>query len=354
MTAAQGAEDEAPSRIAVAIPHYFGGESPTRGSNMSAEVRAAALSRVITSLHETYGGTRRVFPGYDVPWGPARSITILVVTTGDGANLLDRLEHLRPLFEPVTRLVDPLHLTFECRRVLAERFGEYDEFACIEDDIVMSDPLFFDKLAWFRRHVPPDAVLLPNRFERHQGLKVYVDGPLGEEETERFQDLSAPAVVECGWPGVSVRCSQVENPHSACWFVSAAQMDAWRRHPEFDVPRDDFRVGPLESGMCPAVNGPFRVFKPVLPRPDVLEVEHATHEYLTMWGEGADLSSEALLVSQRNLARDVEELRQRVEVATIRAADAETARDSLLRSRTFRWTAPLRALLRRLRSARSR
>ena len=336
-------------RIAVAIPHYWSDRSSTLGARSNtAEQRAMMLSRVITTLHETFSGPRQVSPGFDAAYGPERRLDVLVVTAADGAHLLDHLAPIRPLFTHIERTMEnPMALPLECRTVLADRIGEFDEYACLEDDIVVADPFFFDKLNWFRERADADAVLMPRRFERRSGLKAYIDPLLSADETASFQDLAHADEIRDQWSTVGeVVFRQVDNPHSSCWFVSADQMARWARHPRFATFTTEF-IAPIESAMCPAVGGPFRLYKAVLPRPDFLEVEHATQAYLEQWAlpEGKPA---AVVSGDRNLARQLADARQQAADAAQRAADAEAAYDALVHSPTLRLTAPFRNALRRV------
>jgi len=57
-----------------------------------------------------------------------------------------------------------MQLGFETQRVLRERLGRYDYYAVVEDDMVIHDPLFFEKIGWFeqqfglKRHAPTPAL----------------------------------------------------------------------------------------------------------------------------------------------------------------------------------------------------
>jgi hypothetical protein len=342
------------SRLVFAIAHYWSEDSSTLGARRStAEQRATMLRRVIATLHETFGGARKVSPGVDVGFGPERTIKVLVVTTDDGSHLIDRLAAVRPLFSHVERHIeDPRLLPFECRSVLAEHLGEFDEYAALEDDIIVADPMFFDKLHWFRAHAGSDAVLMPNRFERLDGLKAYIDPVLSPQETASFQDLGAAREIRLSWTSVGeVVLRQVDNPHASCWFVSAEQMARWSQHPGFATPSDEF-ISPLESAMCPAVGGPFRLYKPVAPRPDYLEVEHVNHAYLEMWALPDDRPAGAVS-ADRNLERMLEAAIRERDEAIRRAAEWEAAYASLLASPTMRLTRPIRLALRRVLPRRS-
>lgn len=336
-------------RVAVAVPHYWAAQPKTEGARITtAEERGAMLRHVVTSLHETFSGNRRVAPGFDAPMGPQRTVDVFIVTADDGCHLLDHLAPIDGLFTHVPRPVDDtMSLAFECRALLGERAGDYDQLASIEDDIIVEDPFFFDKLEWFRAHAPDDAVLMPNRFERRDGIKAYIDPVLRPEETAMFQDLSQPAEVVAEWPGGPIVFRQVDNPHASCWFVSGAQMEVWARHPDYRVFQVPW-VGPLESGMSPAVAGPFRMFKAVDPRPDFLEVEHATTGYLASWAL-TEMAPGALLRRAHDAESALAAAQTEAYEATKRRAEAEAAYASLLASPTFRLTAPIRSALGRIR-----
>lgn len=56
---------------------------------------------------------------------------------------------------------------------------QFDYFCYLEDDILIADPLFFDKQLWFSGQFGDDCMLQPNRYELFRDrYKIYVDGPL--------------------------------------------------------------------------------------------------------------------------------------------------------------------------------
>src|SRR5258707_4874709 len=74
---------------------------------------------------------------------------------------------------------DPRLLGFECHKVLQSGLGQYDYFAYLEDDLRITDALFFTKLTWFNAQFGDAAVLQPNRFElaaQPAPYKPYIDG----------------------------------------------------------------------------------------------------------------------------------------------------------------------------------
>src|SRR3954453_410608 len=71
--------------------------------------------------------------------------------------------------------IEPLFLGFEAQEEFAARADDFDWFMFLEDDLVLSDQLLLEKLAFFNAAAPEDAVLLPHRYELSQGRKVRID-----------------------------------------------------------------------------------------------------------------------------------------------------------------------------------
>jgi hypothetical protein len=262
------------------------------------------------------------------------SIDVVLVTSGDD-HLVSEIDDLAPLFRHERSAVPAPELPVACQRVLADGVGSYDYYCYVEDDMVVADPLLFVKLRWFCDEFGDDALLMPSRFERNGGLKVYPDGPLSVDETERFQDLSDRPELRASALGVDVVFRRPSNPNAGVYFLSAIQLERWASQPYFAVPSDDF-VASIESGANLGIMRTFRVYKPAEPTADFLEVEHGTHRYLDQWAIPGPLHT--------------------VSAAYLNAAAGRTAARSayrsLLRSPTFRLTAPLRRAVRSVRPRR--
>src|SRR5579863_9379763 len=176
-------------RILFAIPHYYGQTGDygqTRrgkyGSEETApEVRAAATRLCLNSLRQTFSPTQALLDGRQQRFHPANqrlseAVTIALCTTGD-SHLIGQLAGCG--FDHVPTKVEPRFLGFECHKVLRGGLGQYDYFAYLEDDLRITDALFFTKLAWFNAQFGDDALLQPNRFElaaEPAAYKLYIDG----------------------------------------------------------------------------------------------------------------------------------------------------------------------------------
>ncbi len=180
-------------RILVTIPHYCVSIPVNAKHGATARgplERSAALAHAIAALHQQWGsqqaiiqvGARRT---KSANGGLCHTVDVVVVTDGRHHALHDLTipEHL---FEHLRVEIEPVHLGFACHKVLAERSSDYDYCGFMEDDLIVHDPWWFDKLEWFIGHVGADKILLPNRYEVAIGLayqKVYLDGDLAERVT---------------------------------------------------------------------------------------------------------------------------------------------------------------------------
>jgi hypothetical protein len=148
--------------------------------------------------------------------------------------------------------MNPLHLGFVAQKVLAQKVkeGKHDFYCHIEDDLVFSDPTFFDKLHWFNEcNRPPfcdyEPLLVPNRFETDGHKKCFVDGHAGDI-TRGFQQRGPKAF---RMPVMDyVNFVKPDNVYSGCYFLNQRQADKLTTDGFYDKPRPDYRwIGPLES-----------------------------------------------------------------------------------------------------------
>ena len=274
-------------RILFAIPHYF---APNAAGNYGSErdepeTRAFVVRQCLAGLVQTFAPAQALLDGRIQGSHAANSllsaqIDIAVCTTG-GRHLLTYLTGCP--FTPVATGAEPRHLGFECHKVLRDGLGRYDFFGYLEDDLLLSDGLFFAKLAWFCEQFGDEAVLQPNRFELIDDpapYKLYIDGNLlpsvpapSQREPDVHRRFEVPAF------GRGIVFQRVANPHSGCFFLSAAQLARWAAEPAFAVPSAAFG-GPLESAATLGLMRYFRVYKPARENAGFLEIEHLDPRYL--------------------------------------------------------------------------
>ena len=213
---------------------------------------------------------------------PLRAEIHVVICTTGGQHLLEGLPLERNLYHHHPTQADPSLLGYECQAVLRDRWGNYDYFGYLEDDLIVHDPWLFAKLAWFSSQAGDQALLLPNRFERGGELvnKAYIDGDLAPRVTERFQNIAEVPEFRGTVLGVPLVFRRPLNPHSGCYFLSAEQMAHWTRQPDF-LDRSQAFIGPLESAATLGILRAFRIYKPARENANFLEIEHFGTGYLS-------------------------------------------------------------------------
>ena len=272
--------------VLVTIPHFFayqsGDDSERRYGSRSdkADERMKALGACIRSLHQHFGESqsmihlaeRRTLPANKA--GRAK-VHVVVCTRGDD-HLLTQLPSKPTLFEHFTTDAEPPLLGYECHAILRDRWGNYDYYCYMEDDLILHDPWLFAKLRWFNACVGEDKVLQPNRFERGAGprdYKVYVDGDLADHVTGNFQNIQEEPHLNSRFLGESLVFQRARNPHSGCFFLNSQQMEHWINKPYF-LDRSTAFIGALESAATLGIMRTFKVYKTSRDHASFLEVEH--------------------------------------------------------------------------------
>ena len=320
------------NRYLFVIPHYYTHvpDSDLGSQSEPRDERAKIVARTITAIHETFGRSMSVFPGYRSPDAPGHVIDVVLVTT--------RTDHLVAEIGESAQLVHhlvvdeaPMDLGFAAHRVLADAVGTYDRYGYLEDDLVVHDPLFFAKQEWFTATFGAASYLAPTRYEASGGLKVHPDGPLPDSATANLRQPPGPDRLEGDWFGLHLGFERPSNPHSGCFFVEDTGLERLCAHPRFGVSHAS-----IERTLETAASGPiaetFCVYKASPLCSDFLEVEHQGSRYLGQWGTPEPVHVvEALRVAAEVRADEAEaraaasEVRAAASEARANAADASAA-----------------------------
>lgn len=213
----------------------------------------------------------------------ARHDIDVVICTVGASHLLDKLPALQPLYRHHDAAIDPMMLGFECHKLLGEARGRYDYYAYLEDDIVLTDPLFFRKRRLFDSLFAPEALLQPNRYEaRPDGpvQKLYVDYHIRPGLTAPYQDVTDSPQLHLPFLDETVVCERTSYPSAGCFFLDAEQLAMWAEGPHF-LDGDVSYMSPLDSAATLSIMKTFRVYKPVLDQASFLEVLHASPRWIT-------------------------------------------------------------------------
>jgi hypothetical protein len=275
-------------RILVVICHYFGQKSHAQAaaifsSQLDPLARVAAVNASIVALHRHFGPRRHgsnASARLPEDRTPERKLDIVVLQVS-GKGLLDAIG-----IDPSCYTVEyfdgpPLMLCFEAQRVLRERLGHYDRYAVIEDDMVIHDPLFFDKLACFERSFGAETLLQPTRYEMAQSgtpAMVVADPMLSTRDLAPFRRPGQDVRLAMDWHSREQTFVRPQNPHSSCYFLSDAQLRHWIGTPWF-YDRDASWIGPIESAMSLSIGRAFDLYKPGAPDPFFLSIEHYGTRY---------------------------------------------------------------------------
>lgn len=280
-------------KLLFTIPHYF---HPTEGGQYSstryeAAARVEAFSACLAGLHQVFGPDQRMLDMHRrlaprANQRHAHEVHVAVCTDGRH-HLLDQLRDLLGCFELHACTAEPLLLGFECHALLREALGRFDYYCYLEDDLVLHDAWFFQKLTWFTAQMGEGFVLQPNRYEQprgRHGRKIYVDGDLRPRLTAPFRAPGEPPEFNATVLGAPVRFRTASNPHSGCFFLNAEQMRRWAAQPHF-LDRNVGFIGPLESAATLGILKTFQVYKPAPDNAAFLEIEHAVAGFGHVAGE---------------------------------------------------------------------
>jgi len=291
------------TRVLVTIPHFYRGDGSAKYGSTGPERarRIQVLSRCLAGLRTCLGPNQAFLyclhqpvPGHGngrlmaVNDSKASILDLALCTTGH-FHLLDDIDAPNGGFHRQQVDTEPMLLGFGCHQTLKMNLGRYDYYCYMEDDLLIQDPFFLRKLAWFNGLFGDEAVLLPHRFETGGAQpvsKLYIDGPVREDFTAKWQDINDHRTLEAEAFGDRLTFERWANPHSGCFFLNARQMEAWANSPSFGDLDTSF-AGPLESAATLGIMKNFRIYKPSFRCAGFFEIKHLHNRYL---GEALKLS----------------------------------------------------------------
>lgn len=165
---------------------------------------------------------------------------------------------------------NPELLGFKAQGEFIKRINSYDWFIFLEDDIIINDGCFIDKLETINRNLNPKIVLIPNRFEICEGTKNYVDLVNSKWNQNSVIKLGNIKIAEC------------QNPHSGIYCLSKQQLEIWIKSGRFWHEKLTF-VGNLESAATGCLFECFSLYKPHPENLYFLEVQHWDKKYSQMY-----------------------------------------------------------------------
>lgn len=280
-------------KILITIPHYYSAsnESIHGSGKKNPQPRIQALSACLFSIYSLFSASQCMMDiqnkkAISVNNNLVHDIDIVICTT-DNKHLLEHLSVPRSFYKhhQVT-LENPKFLGFECQKILRENLEKYDYYCFMEDDLIINDPLFFEKIKWFNQGTESINLLQPNRYEvsaRGKVLKAYVDGDIRRKASENYQNINEFSHLHTNFLGQKIVFQRPLNPHSGCYFLNQNQMEYWVDQPHF-LDMDTSFISPLESSATLGIMKTFRVYKPVPQNASFLEIQHFGNQFLRLIG----------------------------------------------------------------------
>lgn len=288
-------------KILFSIPHYFR-PLAARTTNKShrkgaKKERIQALAQTVYSIYRLFG--KQVFAldhyrkkAWNCPPTGNYEIDVTVCTTGS-FHLLENLPFLKPLVEQHNSTADPLFLGYECHKLFAKRQDDYDYFCYVEDDIILTDPLMFKKLALFSEAFREEALLQPNRYEiaiNGPAHKLYCDYHVQPEITVNYQNVKETPELFMPFLGEKLRFIRTCYPSAGSFYLNQKQMKIFANSSAF-LDGDQSYMSPLDSAATLGITKTFSVYKPALSNASFLEVLHASPRWIRIVGQQVPTAS---------------------------------------------------------------
>lgn len=283
--------------ICIGIPHFFremeNGSGYGSGKPGQRLARSIALGRCLSSLlalrRTTADAVLNIGDKCIENWDSQASrlqrldaIDVEIHVFTNGTNMLDPVLELytdRIQVHNVT-LKNPQYLPLAARNWIIEKSPAADLTIYIEDDLVISDPLFADKLHWFLQYTEQRSVLMPHRLECTNNTyqsNLIVDGPLRPGFINRFCTPQRRVLRGRYDPkGEEITFDITNNPHSGCFVLGANQV----KHLQKQILPNNGFIGPLETAATLTVLAHFPVLKPAAPHQRFLTIEHGHPSFL--------------------------------------------------------------------------
>lgn len=284
-------------KILVTIAHYYEATNAKHGSGRKDPTpRINALKSCLFNLYSLFSPSQYMLDIRDkktvkVNHDYINSIDV-VICTANRKHLLNQI-NIPPNFYRIyeCQLENPKLLGFECQKVLKENLGKYDYYCFMEDDLIIHDPYFFEKIKWFNSSFDKINVLQPNRYEVStcdRVLKSYIDGDINPRATKDYQNVEEHKKLSKKFLKQNITFKKPLNPHSGCYFLTQEQMEYWVNQPHF-LDMDVSFISPLESSASLGLMKTFRVYKPANENANFLEIQHWGNSFLGLIGRQVEL-----------------------------------------------------------------
>ncbi len=177
---------------------------------------------------------------------------------------------------------DPMFVEFRIQDKLIDKVDKFDWFLFLEDDIVIHDSYFLEKLDKFQRKCGyPHAVLMPNRYEVWEEKKSYIDLTILKKELGTDRIWNGLSIVEIE----GVKFAECANPHAGCYCLSQSQLKHWMSSERAWKNKVLGFGGPLECAATFSLLECFSLYKAHASNLHFFEVRHYDTKYSKLYPE---------------------------------------------------------------------
>jgi hypothetical protein len=172
-----------------------------------------------------------------------------------------------------------MEVEFDAWDIMKEEAGSWDYYSFLEDDIIIEDSWWFYKLDRFNKAVRnPQFLLLPHRYEYHEGMKYYNDQMM----LNGVPSSNYRVAVKMGLSLGEVEFCQYENPHAGLYCLNQNQLVYWLQKGN-KWKYQSTAYGPLESAATFNMMHYFDILKPKPNHLQFFQVRHYGAKYLNQF-----------------------------------------------------------------------
>ena len=183
-------------------------------------------------------------------------------------------------------LEKPVELPLAVVRYLLDTSDPADMTIYAEDDLIVQDSQFIDKLVWFHEVSNHQYILMPHRRElavARAPQNLYVDGPisLSGQATTIYSNSESVVFSECYRVQPDISFVEASNPHSGMFCIMPQHLEKIR---DYHWPPTTF-ISPLETAATGVLLPHFPILKPSWTCRRFFQIEHGNPSFLSYLGK---------------------------------------------------------------------
>lgn len=203
----------------------------------------------------------------------------IVILTKENFTLHEKLP--RHLLEKVkikfSSQLDPMYVEYDAYNIFESAKDEFDYFIFLEDDILLTDSWFLEKIKKFNALSPyKHFVLQPHRFEYYKGVKHYLDQNTVRNDKQTIFNYADYLKVDL-FDNISLCVYQ--NPHAGFYCLSKEQLYIWIKS-GYKWKNKVVAFGILESAATFCLYENFQFLSPHPNSLGYFEVQHYGNKYI--------------------------------------------------------------------------